>query len=434
METKTVNKYTRKIKDFIDKHYYRNIIKNHDDNEIIKNIGNSFDNIIVPSYSLVDSFEISKSNDYSNKSLIYSALLDLYNSGKIDKSYFGFDPNNFKLFIDWIRKEIKSIDLKILFKDTKYYDIFFDPPVAKKILFNILYSNIFISLDSIHHIECEDLIYEHYKKDNINVHIHYLKRDDHKIDVDMIFKIIYFFRTFFKSEKHLDIYCILGKQKKFISKFDYLCSDNINSGLCAYDKYIMIWRKEEFYKVLIHELCHYYHVDYHVDNTIYKYFKKMINVQCDLFNDAVNESFNESIALIIHSIIYSVVYKKSFTYIFNYEVLFTQFQISKILNHMEMDKLSDILIKPVKQTTSVISYYIIKYLFIVNIQTLLNYIEENGFITQDKNNFFKLYTLVFNEDSINSVNLEKQFELFKYKENKFIYNTLCMAMFQLSEK
>lgn len=425
-----MNKYSKKIKTLIDHNFYKESEINYDEHEIIQLIKNTFQTVYLleQQYHLIKSINILKSNDYSNHPLIYSAIVDLYNSKLIE---FDIDPNNFNVFVDWFRKKIKTINLKKIFKNTKYYDIFFNPIHEKKILFDILYSNIFISLDSIHHIECEDLIYEHYGFDNINVHIYNLKNDHFKINIDLIFKIINFFRLFFKSKKHLDIYCILGKQKKYISNSEYLCSDNINSGLCAYDKYIMIWRKEEFYKVLIHELCHYYHVDYHVDDKIYNHFKHIINIKCELFTDSVNESFNESIALIIHSSIYSVIHNLSFTYIFNYEMLFTKFQISKIINHMKMEYLSDILIKPVKQTTSVISYYIVKYLFIINMPILLDYLKDNGFVAENKNKFVELYKNILTEKNIKSVDLSLQIKLLDKPNNKFIYKTLCMAMFQL---
>ena len=67
----------------------------------------------------------------------------------------------------------------------------------------------------------------------------------------------------------------------------------------------MIWRKEEFYKVLIHELTHYFGVDFYITDNIYKklekHFGELINI---LGVDRINESYTETIALTIHSIVY----------------------------------------------------------------------------------------------------------------------------------
>ena len=97
-----------------------------------------------------------------------------------------------------------------------------------------------------------------------------------------------------------------GNQKKYLTNDNNLCSDNINSG-ARIDNSIYLWRKEEFYKVLIHELIHLFDVDFYISDSVYQKIEKIFN---NTFNvngfDRVNECYTEAFAVLLHSIIYSI--------------------------------------------------------------------------------------------------------------------------------
>ena len=55
-----------------------------------------------------------------------------------------------------------------------------------------------------------------------------------------------------------------------------MCSDNINSGSTYVGSEITIWRSEELYKVLFHELIHYFKLDYRHNADQYKEIDKLV--------------------------------------------------------------------------------------------------------------------------------------------------------------
>ena len=75
-----------------------------------------------------------------------------------------------------------------------------------------------------------------------------------------------------------------------------LSSININSGL-SYENNIIIYRKEELLKVLIHEMIHILDIDIKYENNNNK--KKILNKLC-INNLLINESYVESWANIIN--------------------------------------------------------------------------------------------------------------------------------------
>jgi hypothetical protein len=415
---------------------------NYDTNSVISNIRTEFETIykVKQEYELIKTFDIKKIHEYGEYPLIYLAMLDLHKKKKL-KLKFEFDLNNFKDFVNWFRRNYREINLANILKDSKYYEILYNPPEERQILHELLYDNIFISLDVIQHIECEDIIYEIFKQDNITIHLYRLK-DKESIDIELVLKIVKLFKKIFNKNKEIKLIFFIGEQKKYLPEDEFICSDSVNSGLSIKNELIMIWRREEFYKVLIHELTHYYDVDFYITDNIYKILNKHFSDIIEILGvDRINESYTEIIALTIHSIVYEIIHKSkynkddklTFTQIFNYEKLFSKFQVSKILNHMKLTDLSDILNNQIKQMTSVCSYYIIKYLFIEKYNLILEFWEKNGFTVLDnEDSFKKLYISIVDEHVIKKISLKNEVQIVKNnKSNSFIIKSLRMTMFQL---
>ena len=136
-----------------------------------------------------------------------------------------------------------------------------------------------------------------------------------------------------KSTNKANIVIFAGHQRKMIKSNDKcLCPDNINSGSCIAGEIVLIWRLEELYKVLIHELIHFYDLDFHSNNENYNdiqnYIMETYNVKPF---DSPNESYTETLAIIIYSLFYSYYSKYDFNLIIKYEIMYTFIQISKIL-------------------------------------------------------------------------------------------------------
>ena len=91
----------------------------------------------------------------------------------------------------------------------------------------------------------------------------------------------------------------------YAKELSYKCSKltpvNINSGSTLPGHFINLWRDEELYKVLIHELVHTFFLDFRDDGTIEPYIRTHFGIEIDS-PVYIWESYTEFIAIIIHSI------------------------------------------------------------------------------------------------------------------------------------
>jgi len=210
--------------------------------------------------------------------------------------------------------------------------------------------------------------------------------------------------------------------------FTYSCPININSE-------IVIYRKEEWFKVLIHETFHNFGLDFsdinneECNNEIRKLFavKSEINIY---------EAYNEFWAKIINILFCSYINlndKKDFNdfllnskNLLNFEINYNCFQMIKVLDYMNLSYKqlynqnkyhSDLRNKYYKEKTNILSYYVITFIL------LNNY---NSFIEWCSNNNLSL--LQFN-NSLNNQLLLCQFIKSKYKSNNLLDNINCVNKF-----
>jgi len=170
---------------------------------------------------------------------------------------------------------------------------------------------------------------------------------------------------------------------------------NVNTAFtrtCPKNAEIIVFRKEEWFKVFIHETLHNFGLDFSdMDNTFCK--QKIL----DIFpvNSDVNlfEAYTEFWARIINSLFCSFnimkrednendveVFLKHAEYFINFERIYAFFQMIKILNFMDISykELYEESIKAVnirktlyKENTNVLSYYIITLILLNNYQDFL---------------------------------------------------------------
>jgi hypothetical protein len=174
-----------------------------------------------------------------------------------------------------------------------------------------------------------------------------------------------------------------------IDTTNILGAKNVNSGFTyPYLKngVTFIYRKEEFFKVFIHESIHYYGIDkaLHKDFSNDPKYNKFINSfnirPQDIAKIGINEALTEYWTFIIYIIAQS--YKKSialanFIYEFEnsykLELLHIIFQVVKILHYNKLTY-SEFLTKSsnqYKETSHIFSYYIVKTLLVYNHSDLL---------------------------------------------------------------
>ena len=166
---------------------------------------------------------------------------------------------------------------------------------------------------------------------------------------------------------------------------------HVNTGYTAPHKGnsdIVIYRKEEWYKVFIHEYVHNHHLDFSQFNSSFmKLSKKIYNINNDiLFSEAMAEIW----ALTINILMVSYLFKKYnmfpelhkiippnhirlgvshiFQYLLNIEIYFSIIQTKKILKYLNtnysqlLDKTKSIKIH--NDNTNICSYYFIKTIYI----------------------------------------------------------------------
>jgi hypothetical protein len=175
---------------------------------------------------------------------------------------------------------------------------------------------------------------------------------------------------------------------------------NVNSALtftCKENNEIFIFRKEEVFKVFIHESFHAFGLDFSVmdqkiANNIIKRTFQMIDYRIDL---RIYESYCESWAIIINILFMNLKSKNKFRKINEclfYEKCWSLFQCSKVLKHYnicysDLFKLSK---NPYTEIeTHPFSYYILKAINIFNINDFLSFCDKKNVFLIDFSDYEK---------------------------------------------
>jgi hypothetical protein len=216
---------------------------------------------------------------------------------------------------------------------------------------------------------------------------------------------------------------------------DILTPINVNSGSCYRKVLVNIWREEELEKVLFHELLHYYECDFHTHNTNYNKIKSFISSKFEIKDDdKTNESINEMMAILLHMIYQSERLHMDLDMIYGYEIFFSMFQMAKIISFYNGTSYSSLFKSnpnhiTIKQTTSVLSYYIIKCILLFNINSTLDFLDKvNLKIDDNKIITYKEYleTIIDNKDI--GVLVDKLIKIYNELDaDKFISRNLRMS-------
>ena len=349
-----MSKYSQKIKSFVknDNPYIRYDKKQH------ISINNIYHSIVQSmnkkhTYVLQDNSIIKPIHNKNEYPLIYIYFSNLKKSEILDKimKYIP-DITDFMTFVNWYREHINHIDYDIIREHIEstpvnqeladVYRLMFKTQGHRAVLHKMLYNNKFIGLDVQHNIESSELIYSKYLIDNKhNVEMFVpntntgtgtdkgtYKDKDQGPDIDIIAKIIDSMDQLSKKynnniptvnltviysdqKKSIHISSSLGKLCESESLLDYyhnkiLSNDNINSGSTYPGHSITCWRREEFYKVLIHELFHYHGFDFFNTDSHYEHLEKNLQIPDIDGIDMLNECYTESVSILIFSIFLSI--------------------------------------------------------------------------------------------------------------------------------
>jgi hypothetical protein len=198
------------------------------------------------------------------------------------------------------------------------------------------------------------------------------------------------------NTEELNIFLVLSSLKKYMDNELKITPKNINSGYTdIQERFIFIWREEEFEKVLFHELIHFFSIDH--QNEIYDHFSEY---------DSLYEAITDFKAIIYNCIYISYITKYRLSKILNYEFSFIINQGIMINNYVK---------KNIKLVSPAFSYYVLKSM-------LIKYIVSDQFTENEYNDLF-IYNNNFNK-IIKKLN--------KLKENLYIdFNSCRMTFFEL---
>ena len=368
------------------------------------------------------------------------------------------ENENIEKFIIWTNnsncvaninlEEIMKINIKKNKEISKLYNFMFNNIEINRIdLNNLLYKNPFVSIDIQYEVETTDLLYKKYElKYGSTVSIYYYKRN---IDINIINDIFNFFYEISNKKIKIKLVIFLSKSKKKIHEntIKYLCPYNINSGSTLATHFIYLWRCEEIYKVLIHELIHYFQLDFSIASNDYnktlKYIETTFHISTNV-DDRMFESYTETLANIIHSHFMAYYSKIKYGDIYNIELSFSLFQVAKILNFYgctnidQIFKKNNINYKKIYQLTSVLSYFIIKCSLLFNIHSFYNFIEKSIVFNERIDEYIKLIDKSIHDEKFKNT-IDKYIKIIQHmnkinlKNNnlKYVCSNLRMTCFQI---
>lgn len=217
--------------------------------------------------------------------------------------------------------------------------------------------------------------------------------------LDFLCNCVCLFISFFArptSPKSLVLYLIDYPKPKRIGKDNSLIAYNVNSGLCT-PMLVVIYRREEMVKVLMHELIHFYERDakHQITPDQEQFFNNLFRIKCK--SVIINECFTDTLACLVNVYLYSMLESRceeltTLAYNIDKEKTFICQQAHKVLNlngyFMEngiLQRHSDIC-----EQTNVTSYYILKALLFLNIDAFIEYLQTHDYSLSNINDFIDL--------------------------------------------
>ena len=258
--------------------------------------------------------------------------------------------------------------------------------------------------------------------------------------------------------KVITIYLYLTSLRKKLpnNKIDVLNENNVNTAFttsCQYNTEIIIFRSEEWFKVLLHETFHSFGLDFSDMNTT-KCNKEILNIFKVSSKVNLYEAYVECWAEILNALFCSFFImknKRDFEeFVLNAEILinieryYSFFQMVKTLKFMGLNYVDlysgNGRVGLYKEKTSVLSYYIIKLILINNFQDFLEwcYTYNNSLLQfnktfQNQMRFCEFIKLHYKSKTfINDIsNTEIFINKLKKKENEYLLTNMRMSICEL---
>jgi hypothetical protein len=412
-----------------------------------------------------------KSNELENlQKHIYDKLDNIYSFLNNDLS----NINNFrKIYNNDERKYRKLVRnaYKKHFTDNLYIDItikeFIHDTPGRLIVYKLPYKNKIININFIEYSKISQSYLSNLDKIVKNM-------------LAQIYLVSHLVTNRWCSNEGIDVIIFMTPYKRKLEKKlgAILGTKNANGGFCYGCKFkgeIIVYRKEEFFKVFSHELIHNFGVDTHMwefmaaakvnNSKEYKIYNKFLdNYSLNRENDLVpQEALVEFWGIFLNTTIYSYVYsnncylsthreklqifKEMFKKIIEFEITHSLLQTTKILQHNNISYL-DILSSDkeidYREKTHILSYYMLKLFLLYNYSAFIN----TNITTSKGNSIYFHNSLVNMEHFFNYINsiskskslienlkdMEKHLNFLKSqkksREIKYLISNLRMSMLE----
>jgi len=277
-----------------------------------------------------------------------------------------FTNNNLKFFIKRNKninfnyiKQLKKDIINKFDKNIKYEIIEYKIPKNKlKKLFDTewVYSKLY---ENIGDLDADYEITWNYKTN----HTIYLKCSKDKFNsFKQRLSILLNLLNFLYDKKNTDqirpinIYLILSHLKKQLEKDVIINAKHINSGYTDFQSNeILVWREEEFEKVIFHEMIHYMDLDVRNMSFDDNHLPHEIDGYKSYF-----EAFTDFWGILYHLIYISIITNKSVNSLLQIEYNFIENQANLLNHHFGLKNWRDK--KIIKQKSPAFTYFILKYL------------------------------------------------------------------------
>ena len=192
------------------------------------------------------------------------------------------------------------------------------------------------------------------------------------------------------SSLHILIY--LSPAKKLVPEeaMDIISEAHVNSGFttaCRHANEIVIYRKEEWFKVLMHETLHHWGFDFSDGVSLHSCHQSILKLFPVNSNVTLFEAYTECWAEIFHTVFY-VFFKgnvhskaqfiQGFQSALHIEIEFSGLQMVKLLNHMgirysDFWENPDLCRKRYREKTHVLAYFVLKNVCLFHISEFVDW-------------------------------------------------------------
>lgn len=299
----------------------------------------------------------------------------------------------------------------------------------------LFYDNNFVSDDILKELKTNNINHIVIDNDEFYLSLYYYNIDNIDEYLKNIIIIIKFIKNinlnFNYKDTKFNVIIFLGNSKKYISD-KIIKPINMNSGSSIPTVYANLWRKEEYEKVLIHELLHFIKADFfsHDAPSLEKKIKTIISYDT---TNSINESYNETLAGIINMCYKSIKYDININKIYEIELNFLYIQTAKLIDIFDGSSIKDLFDKKItiRQTTSALSYIIFKMILFHHISKTIEFIEKINFKCNTQNKID-----LFGDFLLDCINNETYYDITDYyirklkiiEDDNYIKKNLRMSL------